>query len=333
MSKYLNVPNGDYIISVQPGGTIALDTGLDIGTVEISGDLIVRGETTTINTTELSIEDRVIELNRSDTATNGIQGDGFSGLQISRGNYADAYLVFDEALGGVGFGKFVLRDQNGALIPLQTNEIFSNNTTLTLDTGSSTVSVNPTVDYEEQIFTYDGLGNLTGYNAAKADTIPNTQAVVDYVAFNFANVFLRQIGDGVLSVSSIEIDDEENTGVDSVITFKIDANTVAQVYDDRWEFEKIRISGTTIETMDTGSEDLILKSNGTGSIRIDDMLHINSVPSDDDLTLIPAFPDEGIKLYVSDQYTGKTGIFFANAQNNRDELVSKNRALLFGMLF
>jgi uncharacterized protein YqjF (DUF2071 family) len=62
-------------------------------------------------------------------------------------------------------------------------------------------------------------------------------------------------------------------------------------------------------------------------------LHINSVPSQDDNTLVPTFPTEGIKLYVDNQGIGNTGIYFANAENNRDELVSKNRALLFGMLF
>jgi len=64
------------------------------------------------------------------------------------------------------------------------------------------------------------------------------------------------------------------------------------------------------------------------------MLHINSTPSDDDNTLIPATaPAEGVKLYVNNQSHGKTGIYFVNAENNRDEIVSKNRALLFGMLF
>ena len=87
-------------------------------------------------------------------------------------------------------------------------EIFSNSSTLTLNSGSSTVSVNTTTDYEKKIFTYAG-STLTGYNPTKADTIPNTQAVVDYVAYNFANVFLRQIGDGFVTVSSIEIDDFE----------------------------------------------------------------------------------------------------------------------------
>ena len=31
MSKYLNVPNGDYKVSVKTGGTIYLNTGFDTG--------------------------------------------------------------------------------------------------------------------------------------------------------------------------------------------------------------------------------------------------------------------------------------------------------------
>lgn len=328
MSKYLNVPNGDYKVSVQSGGTIYLDTGFESGRVEISGDLIVQGNTTTVNTAELTIEDRVIELNKGDDGAAGIQGtDAFSGIEINRGTLPHAFFGYDEDVSG-----FIGYDAASNLISFATNKIDSRNQNLTLDAGSSTINVNSTVDYEQKIFTYAG-GAITGYNPAKADTIPNTQAVVDYVAYNFANVFLRQIGDGFVTISSIEIDDQENTGVDSVITFKIDGNVVSQVYADRWDFDQVRITGTTIETISTAADDLVLRANGTGSIRIDDMLHINSVPSQDDPTLIPAFPSEGIKLYVSDQYTGKTGIYFANAEQNRDELVSKNRALLFGMLF
>lgn len=326
MSKYLNVPNGNYKVSVQTGGTIYLDTGFDTGTVEISGNLLVRGETTTINTAELNIEDNIITLNSGETGPGITLGE--AGIKIERGQLADAFFKYDEDVEG-----FIAINGASALISLATNEIDSRSQTLTLNAGSSTINVNPTVDYEQKIFTYSA-GELTGYNAAKADTIPNTQAVVDYVAFNFANVFLRQIGDGDITVSSIEIDDFENTGNPSVIVFKIDAVPVAAVYDDRWEFSQIQITGTTIETINgVGTEDLLLRANGTGNVRIDDMLHINSVPSDDDGTLVPAFPNEGIKLYVDDQYTGKTGIFFANAEENRDELVSKNRALLFGMLF
>ena len=325
MSKYLDIPNGDYRVSVRPGGNIYLDTGFDIGTVEISGNLIVRGETTTINTAELSVEDNIITLNSGETGAGITLNE--AGIRINRGSLPDAFFKYDEDVSG-----FISINEASQLIPLATNQIDSRSQNLLLDAGTSTLNVNPTVDYEKKISTYAG-SLITGYDPAKADTIPNTQAVVDYVAFNFANVFLRQIGDGDVTISSIEIDDEENTGVDSVITFKIDGDIVSQVYADRWEFEQLKITGTTIETIENSSNDLVLRANGTGNIRIDDMLHINSVPSAGDPTLIPTFPTDGIKLYVSDQYTGKTGIFFANAEQNRDELVSKNRALLFGMLF
>ena len=324
MSKYLDVPNGNYKISVQTGGNIFLDTGFETGTVEISGNLLVRGDQTTVNTAQLDIEDNIITLNSGETGAGITLGD--SGIKIDRGTLPNSFFKYDEDVAG-----FIAIDGASQLISLATNEIDSRSQNLLLNAGTSTVNVSPTVDYEQKVFTYAG-GELTGYNSAKADVIPNTQAVVDYVAFNFANVFLRQIGDGVLSVSSITIDDEENTGVDSVIKFAIDGNTVSQLYADRWEFDEIRFAGSTIETI-SSNEDLVLKSSGIGSIRIDDTLHLNRVPSAGDPSLEPLQPTDGMKIYVADQYTGKSGLFFTNDQGNRDELVSKNRALLFGMLF
>ena len=328
MSKYLNVPNGDYTVSVQTGGTIYLNTGsdpLDPGKVEISGNLVVLGEQTTVNTAQLDIEDNIITLNSGENGAGITLGE--AGIKIDRGSEPDAFFKYDEDVSG-----FIAINQASQLISLSTNEIDSRSQNLLLNSGSSTINVNPTVDYEQKVFTYDGFGNLTGYDSAKGDVIPNTQSIVDYVAFNFANVFLRQIGDGDLTISSIEIDDEENTGVDSVITFKIDGNTVSQLYADRWEFDEVRIAGSTIETI-SSNEDLVLKSSGTGNIRIDDTLHLNRVPSDDDPNLFPLIPLDGTRIYVADQYAGKSGIYFANDEGNRDELVSKNRALLFGMLF
>jgi hypothetical protein len=321
MSKYLNVPNGDYKISVQTGGTIYLNTGFDTGTVELSGNLLVRGTTTTVESITTTIKDNIITLNSGETGAGITLNE--AGIEIDRGQLANAFFKYDEDVDG-----FIAINGASSLISLATNEIDSRSQNLTLNAGSSVISVNPTVDYEQKVFTY-AAGLLSGYDVAKADVIPNTQAVVDYVAFNFANVFLRQIGDGD---SSIEIDDFQNSGVDSVITFKLDGQIVSQLYADRWEFDDLRFTGSTIDTM-SSNQDLVLKSSGTGSIRIDDTLHLNRVPSDDDASLSPPAPDDGTKIYIADQYTGKSGIYFVNDEGNRDELVSKNRALLFGMLF
>jgi hypothetical protein len=324
MSKYLNVPDGNYKVAVQTGGTIYLDTGFETGYVEISGNLLVKGDQTTVNTAQLDIEDNIITLNSGETGA-GITLNS-AGIKIERGSLPDTFFKYDEDVNG-----FIAIDSASALMPLATGKIDSRSQNLLLDAGTSTINVNPTVDYEQKVFTYAGA-TLTGYDAAKADVIPNTQAVVDYVAYNFANVFLSQIGDGDVTKSSIVIADFENSGADSVITFAIDGNTVSQLYADRWEFDDLRFTGSVIDTL-SSNEDLVLKSSGTGSIRIDDTLHLNRVPSDDDASMAPTAPSDGTKIYVANEYTGKSGIFFANDQGSRDELVSKNRALLFGMLF
>lgn len=360
MSKIVNVVDGDYKIKVNNSQRITLDVGpgnqgTGQGAVHITGDLIVKGTTTTINTEELTIEDRVltiaktIDINADDPQNpqyGGIQDDPtwgkFAGIEIERGSFPDAFFGFDEVIDWINpnarEGAFVFKDQNDSLLGIRTNSITTGAGDLHLISQGNGITEKPVVtvtgvtNYEQNVFEYTN-GNITG-TVLKPDALTNAQSVIDWVDYNFANVFLRQIGDGTQTISSIEIDDEENTGQRSVITFKIDNNVVATVYDDSFEFDKVRISGTTIETISTGDSDLTLRANGTGSIRIDDMLHINSTPSDDDATLIPATaPDEGVKLYVSDQYSGKTGIYFINAENNRDELVSKNRALLFGMIF
>ena len=324
MSKYLNVPDGNYKVAVQTGGTIYLDTGFETGYVEISGNLLVKGDQTTVNTAQLDIEDNIITLNSGETGA-GITLNS-AGIKIERGSLPDTFFKYDEDVNG-----FIAIDSASALMPLATGKIDSRSQNLLLDAGTSTIGVNPTVDYEQKVFTYAGA-TLTGYDAAKADVIPNTQAVVDYVAYNFANVFLSQIGDGDVTKSSIVIADFENSGADSVITFAIDGNTVSQLYADRWEFDDLRFTGSVIDTL-SSNEDLVLKSSGTGNIRIDDTLHLNRVPSDGDPALEPSLPADGTRIYVADEHTGKSGIFFANDQNSRDELVSKNRALLFGMLF
>ena len=44
-------------------------------------------------------------------------------------------------------------------------------------------------------------------------------------------------------------------------------------------------------------------------------------------------PDSGIKLFSTTEGTGDTGLYFVNKSNTTGEMISKNRALLYGMLF
>ena len=64
------------------------------GRCTVQGDLVVQGATTQISTTQLQVEDNIVELNRYDgSAANTLD----AGLQVYRGSQAPARLLWDEA--------------------------------------------------------------------------------------------------------------------------------------------------------------------------------------------------------------------------------------------
>jgi hypothetical protein len=327
MSKFLRVDEGDYKITVQNGGQITLDTGSEEGTVVITGDLTVQGVTTTVETANMTIEDNIIVLNKGEAGAGITDPSNSSGLEIDRGSLLNAFFVYDDNLTDSvnGGGLFAFRLDNGTVSGIRTNHISTAGSDLHLiNTGTGVITVSGTNNYEDQV--------------TDDDDITNKKYVDDAISTAFATVFLKQIGDGVTSPSSIVVADSEPSpdgsgAALSNITFSIDGNVVSTVYEDEWNFKDIRITNSTIETTTTDSEDLLLRAWGTGSVRIDDTLHINSTPGGGDVLVEPAIPTEGAKIYVSDEYTGGTGIYFVNENETRDEIVSKNRALLFGMLF
>ena len=96
MSKFVNIPNGDYTVSVQSGGVITLNTGAETGYVKITGDLVVEGDTTTVQSENLKVKDNIIELNDGETGS-GITLNT-AGIKIDRGTQTDVNILFDEAL-------------------------------------------------------------------------------------------------------------------------------------------------------------------------------------------------------------------------------------------
>lgn len=320
MSKYVKT-SGDFTIKTSSGGKITLDTGTEVGQVLVTGDLKVLGTTTTVESTVVTIDDNIIVLNAGETA--GSVSAGSAGIQIDRtipdgdeGN--DVYWAYHDdtpdAINGRGLWR--ARHNSGDFVGIATNFISTSGTDLTLiNSVSGVVTVGTSSNYENRVL--------------DPNHMPNKKYVDDAITTAFATVLLPQIGDGVLTPSGVIVRDEETTGVDSRIDFTIDSALVAQVYSDGFEFQDIRISGTTIETMTTDADDLVIRAWGDGSVRIEDTLIVNKIAS----VYTPSVPDDGVKIYTSDEYTGNTGIFFVNENATRDELVSKNRSLLFSMLF
>lgn len=324
MSKYVVVPEGNYKVTVQSGGDITLDTGPGFGQVRVTGDLLVQGTTTTVQSTEVTVRDNIIELNSGETAPGVSLRE--SGIRIDRGSFVDAFLVFDEDIswtnpstGLLTQGAFVFKNEASGLLGLRTNSITTGGGDLFLiNQGTGVVSVTGTVDYE--------------LNVTDDDTLTNKKYVDDAIVEAFATVLLTQIGDGEITPSTVRIFDEETTGDPSVIEFNIDDTNVANFYIDRFELDKIRIQDTRIETIPT-DQDLVLAAPGTGVVKIEDTLQLESLPTAGDPSVNPAFPSSGIKIYAKAEELGQTGIFFANESQTRDELISRNRSLLYSMIF
>ena len=121
MSKYVNVPTGNYSVIVQDNGTITLDTGIQTGNVIVTGNLTVQGSTTTVTSQNLDIKDNILTLNKGEAGA-GITLDD-SGLEMDRGSFTNVFFTFNENIqwsdpvtDTTKTGSFVFKDANNALI-------------------------------------------------------------------------------------------------------------------------------------------------------------------------------------------------------------------------
>ena len=344
MSKVLRVTDGDYRIIVDNGttGTIYLDTTSGAasprGVVVVTGDLEVRGTTTTVESTVTTIADNILTLNEGEAGA-GIRAsfDYKAGIEIDRGSLPTARLVFDEqspyvAGGSSGIGSFRFEDINGAFLPVNVNSINAEGP-LYVTTPNSAINVAGTVDYEKNVFNYaagvitdPGSGNVVLNN----DFIPNAKGVVDYVAFALATNFQPSIADADTSVSTSDFD---TSGIESTVVVTVDGIVSANFYSNRVQLGDIKIQNNEISTINS-NESLLLASPGAGSVRIKDALEITEFLYENDGVIPSASaPDEGIKLYSTNEGPGDTGLYYVNKNNTSGEIISKNRALLYGMLF
>lgn len=338
MARIVKVQDSDYKLSVNSGGTITLNTGNQIGTVLITGDLTVLGNTTSIQTANVEIEDKIILLNKGETGA-GIApgGAGSSGIQISRGSRPDAFLVFDEAkswldtqTATIRSGLFVLKNESDELMGLRTNSITTEGFDLNLiGTGTAVVNVTGTVNYEEQVLDY----SAPGLPPIDPDIIPNIKAVTDYVGSYFTLNPPFKIQDSaivgsttVLYDSFLEISDFEADGGPSNLTLTLDNVVNAAWFVDRFEVQNLKFYNATIESR-LSNEDLVLRSDGTGCVGVDDHFKLYIQATD------PASVNNGVKLYAKAEAQGGTGLYFVNTKNTKDELISRRKAIAYSMIF
>jgi hypothetical protein len=203
--------------------------------------------------------------------------------------------------------------------------------------GNGVVKVTGTNNYEQRV--------------TEDDDIPNKKYVDDAIQSNPTFQILR----GDTRVISFDLNSPldpflyfppdigpyVDQPLSSLIGFVIDDQIVAEFYPNRVEMRGLTIwnEGRTdlndpnpvpnsilIQATNTDAS-IKLEANGTGKIEVASDLQLNYQ------TLgIPAIVTESVVLYSSPPDIGTTGIYFVNTTTN-GEMISKNKALLFSMIF
>jgi len=346
MGQYFQV-NGDYNIKTKGGGTITFDAGInpitrDPGNVNIVGNLLVTGDLTSVSSSNLEIVDRILVLNKGEDTGNAGVSLTYSGIEINRAASDSAAFVWDEnsdawiiATGSndddltVSSSNYSFTNSNLKLRKILTNSSTDSGDLTLIGTGTGVVKVAGTTNYRLQV--------------TDTDDIPNK----DYVDYSILNNPTFQIRAPQNQDTRVIIADREvtpNTSLqsgslayynalsigipttESLVSFIVDGAISGQFFSNRVLIQGLEFSGTEI-TNDSTNTNIYIRTNGTGKLQTNYAMQL------DNNAVSPAQVSGSHVIYSKAESTGRTGIFYVNTENTRDELVSKNRALLFSMLF
>lgn len=285
MSKVLKLSQSDYRIQIRSGGYIILDTGVDDGTVVVTGNLEVRGKTTTVSSENTNITDNILMLNSGNTG-DGISSANYyvSGIQIDRGNLPDAQFMFDDhnlhydpILDQNIYGGFVLKTEVN-LTNLALRSISTDGTTdfyFDLNSGANTQKILK-------------IANAEGYEdyVTNNNDIPNKKYVDDQILLHTSN----QILDSIVYFDTNDVEKSKVTTFAGGIIFSLNGNLVGSINDSGLTYNNVNISNNTIKTITgniglqaaTPSDNIVLASNLTSShsATISGEIHFNTATND-----------------------------------------------------
>ena len=326
MSEFLQT-NGDYNIKTREGGIINLDVGPPTagGQVIVSANLVVEGDTLTVEAENLNVKDNIIQLNFGETGS-GVSL-RYSGLQIDRGSLDSASFFWDE------------NDDSFNLATGSPTSTFNYNATLrlkkiTTDTASPDLEL---IGYGDGVITVAGTNDYEN-QVTDDDDIPNKKYVDDSIR---DNPTFQIIDDNTrVIVSDKEVSGSlqyliDNTGYstfgESAVSVLIDNTLNTQFFANRasiqgFEFNQNE-SGSPAITVNNTNDNIFLQTNGTGKVRTNYGLQLEQIAVD------PAYISGSTIQYAKTPGIGDTGLYYRNTNNDTDELISKNKALLFSMIF
>lgn len=361
MGQFLQV-NGDYNIKTAEGAKIILDTGPAIsgGSVVITGDLVVEGTTISVEATNLNINDNIITLNDGET------GEGvtltYSGIEIDRGFFTDSsqvpvsvflYQEPDDIVtpttrptwllaNGAAPGPFNFDESNLKLRRILTDAATDEGDLILIGTGTGVVKVIGTSNYEDQV-THD-------------DDIPNKKYVDDAIQNQPTfQIVAPQTEDTKVVIADADVTPRiaaqpgtpeyftattlYTTNGLSAVSVIVDGVLSTQFYDDKVLFGRPGNYGFEVDAINyeirteasITDQNIFIKTAGSGKLQTNKAIQIDKVGAN------PTYVTNSTLLFAKTADIGQSGVWFVNDlpedSKKAGELISKNKALVFSMLF
>ena len=337
---------GDYKLQTTAGGTITFDTrnggSVNTGTVNIYGDLRVYGTSTNIITTDITIQDNLLILNSGEIgpgvtvpAKNGLPA-STAGIMVARGNSdsstSGAWLIYDDsAVGSIYYSpdpvQGVWRFGNPASAigrSVELTGVFLPSALNTL-TFFSDVNLNGILSVKGYT---RGVGNDYETRITDDDHIPN-KAYVDSLLS--ASEFAKKL---IVGKSFVEIKDNSITtsspyysAVNQITAcLGTSSNVVMKLEDNAVLFKSLNLSGTRIRGNTGTNANISIEPDGSGLVVLNSGLRMQQTPA------VPASAGYTGIYSTSTVGGGGTGLYYVNTTDT-DELVSRKRAIVYGIIF
>lgn len=321
MSKILKVSQSNYRLQTQSGGTITLDTGTATGTVVVTGNLDVKGTTTTVESTNTTVADNILQLNYGQTG-NGISSalSYQAGVEIIRGSYSNAQLLFNEQLTYYSSvsssnvsGTFVIKTADGALKGLRLATIGNDGSTdfvIDMQSGTRAILVGNSPNYDTYVANDNHLITKKWANLYVAAT--GGMATVDKIYFASGGTYTSSTAPTLVQAYA------------SNIQFSINQVLKATLSTTGLLVNNVNINSDTISNT---TNNLILTATNNN-------VEVSAVLNIDDQITTPTSTVGKTKLYSSATIgPGRSGVYFTNNTiTTADELISRNRAVLLSIL-
>jgi hypothetical protein len=350
MGQFLRV-NGDYNIRAGDGAKITLDTGSAAsgGSVRVTGNLVVEGDTFNISTTNLTIEDNIISLNTGEV------GPGvsliYSGIEIERGNTSsitpqnNASFLYDESTDswilahGSAPGPFNFDASSLRLKQILTNSTTDSGDLTLIGTGTGVVKVIGTTTYEAQVTHDDDLPNKKYVDDAIQNN-PTFQIVAPQSQDTKVVIADKEITPNTSgtagSLAYFTATTTHSTYGESAVSIIVDNALVGQFYTNRFEIGDLEVGGGPDRNEITSrasitNENIYVRTQGTGKLQTNYAIQVENIG------VVPSYVSNSVLLYAAAPSIGTTGLYFVNdsaeVAKQNGELISKNKALVFSMLF